>query len=432
VIIAGILQIYKSCLTIFRTLKKTVAACCRDGRKAACLENIPGFVRRVLETLESGGYEAYLVGGCLRDMLFGRPIHDWDVTTAAPVDAISALFPKTVETGARFGTVTVLTGEGTVEVTTFRSDGVYSDGRRPDSVSFTDSLTEDLKRRDFTINAMAMGLDGRIVDLFDGQTDLKRRRIRCVGKAEERFSEDGLRMFRALRFAAQLGFDIDGETLAAIAKCAALCRALSAERVRDETEKILLSPRPALAGQAITLGLYIGRIAAGEVPARLDRIGCLPTAAALRWAAFAACLSSAGLTDDPKRFLTALRLDAKTVRSCAAGVAAAQAGPLPCDNIGMKRLLADIGLDAARCAAAAGEVLYGDEVLGHIDEVIASGECWSLSKLAVTGEDLMKLGFRQGAGLGAALKQLLEHITEHPCDNTRETLLKLAEGMLKE
>ncbi len=184
------------------------------------MTGIPDYVRAVLGTLEEAGHQAYLVGGCLRDMLLGRDIHDWDVATTALGAEVMQLFQKTAATGARFGTVTVITSGGNVEVTTLRSDGVYSDCRRPDEVRFVGDLLEDLKRRDFTINAMAMTAAGVLSDPFDGQGDLKRRLLRCVGRAEDRFSEDALRMFRALRFSAQLGFDIEEGTMAAVGKCA--------------------------------------------------------------------------------------------------------------------------------------------------------------------------------------------------------------------
>ena len=163
----------------------------------------------ILKTLEGAGFAACFVGGCVRDTLLGRPVHDWDVTTSALPEEIMALFPRCIPTGIKHGTVTVLLRGESFEVTTFRRDGAYHDGRHPDGVVFVPNLTEDLARRDFTINAMAMHLDGRITDCFDGKADLKRGIIRCVGDPERRFREDALRMLRAWRFSAQLGFAID-------------------------------------------------------------------------------------------------------------------------------------------------------------------------------------------------------------------------------
>ncbi|SHH64945.1 tRNA nucleotidyltransferase (CCA-adding enzyme) [Sporobacter termitidis DSM 10068] len=387
---------------------------------------VPDDVADILRIIENAGHEAVLVGGCVRDMLLGRAIHDWDVATSAMGEAVSALFPKTVDTGARFGTVTVVTGRRNVEVTTFRSDGAYTDGRRPDSVLFVGALEEDLKRRDFTMNAMAMRLDGVIVDPFDGRGDIARRLIRCVGRPEDRFSEDALRMFRALRFSAQLSFDIEENTMAAVRKCAALCSALSAERVRDETEKILLSPRPAAAAEAAAWGLYAGRLRKADVPPDvLSRIAGLAQDRRQRWAAFCAVLRRAGAVDSAKEFLRDMRLDARTVKSCGAGAEAALAAALT-DRLAVKKILADLGTEAGLCAAAADAVLRSSAAVSLARDVLDSGECYLIKDLAVTGDDLIAHGVAPGAQVGVALKKLLGHVLVNPADNKRDILL----GML--
>lgn len=392
---------------------------------------IPEHVRGILNALESNGYKAWLVGGCLRDMLLGRAVHDWDLATSARGAAVAELFPKTVKTGARFGTVTVITAEGSVEVTTLRSDGVYSDGRRPDRVRFVDDLLEDLKRRDFTINAMAMTGAGELSDPFGGQGDLERRLIRCVGSPEDRFSEDALRMFRALRFSAQLGFEVERGTMDAIRCCAPLCAALSAERVRDETEKILLSPEPAHAGTAVEYGLFAGRLERAALPCEtLPRLAGLPEDRFLRWSAFCAALLDAGLIKSARCFLQALRLDAKTVRYCGTGADTALAAPLPEDRTGLKLLLSRIGPDTARCAAAAHDVLRGGDTLIRIEEIISSGECFSIGQMAVNGDDLTAFGIAPGRQLGILLKKLLDHVIEHPDDNNREVLIGFVSKMM--
>ena len=171
------------------------------------------------EKLCEHGYEAYLVGGCVRDMLLGREPGDWDITTSAKPEEVKAVFRRTVDTGIKHGTVTVMMGKEGYEVTTFRIDGDYTDGRHPDSVTFTPDLIEDLKRRDFTINAMAYNRDRGLVDAFGGRKDLEDGVIRCVGAAEERFTEDALRILRAIRFSAQLGFEIEEHTENAIKNC---------------------------------------------------------------------------------------------------------------------------------------------------------------------------------------------------------------------
>jgi tRNA nucleotidyltransferase (CCA-adding enzyme) len=207
---------------------------------------IPSYVARVLTELEAKGFQAFCVGGCVRDCLLGRVPEDWDVTTSALPEQTMALFgQQAVPTGLRHGTVTVVSGGKGVEVTTFRVDGTYGDNRHPDSVTFTRSLPEDLARRDFTVNAMAMDLRGCIQDPWGGQADLERRCLRCVGEPERRFREDALRVMRGLRFSAVLGFDLEEETAAALVRCRELLRHIAAERLREELVKLLCGPQAA-------------------------------------------------------------------------------------------------------------------------------------------------------------------------------------------
>ena len=200
---------------------------------------LPDNVRNIITRLNTAGYEAYAVGGCVRDSVLGREPQDWDITTSALPEEVKALFNRTVDTGIKHGTVTVLLGRESYEVTTYRIDGKYSDSRHPDSVSFTRSLVEDLKRRDFTINAMAYGNDG-LVDMFDGAGDIEKGVIRCVGNAEARFGEDALRILRAVRFSAQLGFDIEHETMAAAAKLAPRLADILSSSFSDEYSAITI------------------------------------------------------------------------------------------------------------------------------------------------------------------------------------------------
>ena len=259
------------------------------------ITGIPEHAAYVLRRLTGSGHKAYLVGGCVRDAYMGRQPHDWDVATSARTDEVARLFTKTVMTGAKFGGVTVVLGGGAfddaapdgaaadgavpaeaatdgdavagapppagafgrsiVEVTTFRADGAYSDNRRPDSVEFVSDIEADLSRRDFTINAMAAGSDGSVIDPFGGMGDIDARVIRCVGDPLERFSEDALRMLRVFRFSAELGFSIGQDTLDAVHKVAANAKHVSAERIRVELEKIIMSQRPVVAGDVIEAGL---------------------------------------------------------------------------------------------------------------------------------------------------------------------------------
>ena len=216
---------------------------------------IPEQVNTILDKLHQSGHEAYVVGGCVRDALLGREPNDWDITTSALPSEVKEIFPRTIDTGLKHGTVTVLIGRESFEVTTYRVDGVYEDGRHPKQVTFTPSLSEDLRRRDFTINAMAYDPGSGLVDLFGGQEDLTDGVIRAVGAPVQRFTEDALRILRAFRFAAQLGYSIDPETLRAASSLSRNLEKISSERIREELEKILLSDNPDILMKAYKAGI---------------------------------------------------------------------------------------------------------------------------------------------------------------------------------
>ncbi len=240
-----------------------------------------------LERLCRAGYEAYPVGGCVRDLLLGKEPGDVDVCTSALPERVMELFPKAVPTGIRHGTVTVPTPTGPVEITTFRADGDYADARHPDAVAFGVGLVEDLSRRDFTVNAMALGRDGTVIDPFGGREDLAKKVIRCVGDPDRRFSEDALRMFRGVRFAAQLGFTIEENTRRAMAKNAPLTAKVSRERIKAELEKTLLSSQPERAGEMIELGL-LDHLYAFPEHCDLSHLAALPAVPGERWRGFCA------------------------------------------------------------------------------------------------------------------------------------------------
>lgn len=202
---------------------------------------LPEDVKFIISELKKAGFEGYAVGGCVRDSLLGRIPGDWDITTSALPNDIKAVFRRTVDTGIEHGTVTVLLNDSSYEVTTYRIDGEYKDGRHPESVQFTEQIGEDLKRRDFTINAMAYNDEDGLIDLFNGREDIKRGVIRCVGNADARFDEDALRILRAVRFAAQLDFDIDADTRNAISSHAPNLHAVSKERILVEISKLICS-----------------------------------------------------------------------------------------------------------------------------------------------------------------------------------------------
>lgn len=367
----------------------------------------PKYVIHILNTLERSGYEARLVGGCVRDTLLHRRPNDWDVATAAAPEAVTELFERTVPTGIRHGTVTVLYGGSACEVTTYRVEGAYSDHRRPDSVRFTSRLEEDLSRRDFTINAMAMDASLAITDPFGGREDLSRRLIRCVGDARERFTEDALRMLRAVRFAAQLDFALDSAALEAIAGCAPLCSALSPERVAAELRAVLASRDPDMVWLMADLGL----LNAWLTPRKGERthLGALPRCA--RLAHFCSDLSRCGSITSTDTFLRSLRMDTRSVKICSAAAEILASG-----SRDYKRLLRDYGEDA---------VLAAYPKSRRLREVLRSGECWSLASLAITGGELAALGYA-GRELGEELHRLLEHVIDCPEDNRPEILCKLA------
>ena len=367
----------------------------------------PKYVIHILNTLERSGYEARLVGGCVRDTLLHRRPNDWDVATAAAPEAVTELFERTVPTGIRHGTVTVLYGGSACEVTTYRVEGAYSDHRRPDSVRFTSRLEEDLSRRDFTINAMAMDASLAITDPFGGREDLSRRLIRCVGDARERFTEDALRMLRAVRFAAQLDFALDSAALEAIAGCAPLCSALSPERVAAELRAVLASRDPDMVWLMADLGL----LNAWLTPRKGERthLGALPRCA--RLAHFCSDLSRCGSITSTDTFLRSLRMDTRSVKTCSAAAEILASG-----SRDYKRLLRDYGEDA---------VLAAYPKSRRLSAVLRSGECWSLASLAITGGELAALGYA-GRELGEELRRLLEHVIDCPEDNRPEILCKLA------
>lgn len=356
----------------------------------------------ILRKLRGAGYEAWYVGGCVRDTLLGRPVHDWDVTTSALPEEIMACFSHCVPTGIRHGTVTVLEDGAQAEVTTYRADGAYLDNRHPEQVTFVRSLTEDLARRDFTVNAMAMDEDGTIIDPYDGQEDLKLRVLRCVGQPEQRFREDALRMLRAIRFSAQLGFTIENETAAAMKRLGHLCAGLSAERIRDELEKTLLSPAPEAVVQMAALGLRLEFGLQGATDCRW--LAQLPCERTVRWAGLCRCC--------PTLNLTALRLDRQTARD------AMTVGKMeiPDTELGWKHLLAEQGTVQASLLAE----LCGCS--GLVERILQSGDCLSLKDLAVSGRDFPDL---QGRELGERLQALLYHVLAHPEDNSREILIKI-------
>ena len=370
----------------------------------------PKYVLNILCALDSAGHRAVLAGGCVRDNLLGRRPSDWDIASSASPEEVLALFPRCVPTGIKHGTVTVLSGGGSVEVTAFRAEGGYSDHRRPDSVSFGCPLEADLARRDLTVNAMAMDAAGEITDPFGGRDDLRRRLLRCVGEPERRFDEDALRMLRTVRFSAQLGFEIEPRTLEAIRALAHLASGLSAERVREELLKTLRSPAPGLVWQLVDLGLLDACLAPGDASAPREALDVLPIYA--RLAHFCRGLELGGYIMSTDRFLAALRFDGETLRRTASAVEVLKSG-----SRDWKRLLRGHGEAAVLAAHPKNRALRA---------VLRSGECWELSSLAIGGRELAALGY-SGPELGRELRRLLDHVIDCPADNRADILCKLTE-----
>ena len=247
--------------------------------------SIPKPVQDCCNILRAAGYEAYPVGGCVRDRLLGRVPGDWDVTVSARPEQVLSLFSHAIPTGLKHGTVTVILEDMPIEVTTFRRESGYGDSRHPDNVFFDTDLTGDLARRDFTVNAMALGGNGEVIDPYGGREDIKNRLIRAVGDPRKRFSEDALRILRGVRFAAQLEFDIESETGAAMVDNAALTDHVAPERIKTEVEKILCSPRPWWIGKLVELGV-LNRFWTGWKPCSWEELSSVEETPVQRWRAF--------------------------------------------------------------------------------------------------------------------------------------------------
>ncbi|WP_158099387.1 tRNA nucleotidyltransferase [Pseudoflavonifractor sp. An85] len=379
-----------------------------------CTTFLPSAVRRCCQRLHQAGFEGYPVGGCVRDLLLGRTPQDWDVCTSALPHQVQALFPHTVPTGLAYGTITVVEDGFPVEVTTYRQETAYHDGRRPDAVAFVSSLEQDLSRRDFTINAMALTLDGHILDPFGGQADLQARRVRCVGEPKQRFTEDRLRLFRAIRFGAQLDFHLEEQLLHALLELGAQPHTLPPERIRPEVEKTLCASAPRWTGLLFSSGLL-----STFLPKRLDLdtsvLSALPSTPLARWAGLVTLLRQEGA--DPLPLLRGLIPDRTLIGPLT------QALPLefPLDARGWRHLLSRHG--EATCQALAAMSLR-PQPLQALEDVLAQAPCISPKQLALSGKDLMALGL-SGPNIGRAQKMLLEHVLNHPEDNTAPVLRRL-------
>lgn len=387
----------------------------------------PKYVRAILVTLQSHGYQAFLVGGCVRDMLMEHHPNDWDISTSALPEEVMEIFPGSLPTGLKHGTVTVRLNSRSAEVTTFRAEGSYTDHRHPDMVSFVGDLTTDLSRRDFTMNAIALSPDGLIADPFNGENDIGNRIIRAVGLPQLRFEEDALRMLRAFRFSAKLGFEIEKDTLEAIRIEAPLALELAPERVLSELDKTILSAAPEKIFELMEYGLmdkYLIRRPSDIKEAGLIKL--LPKKSLYRWSCLCLLLEKYGCIESAEDFLWKLRLDKRGINCCKNAVTILKM-PCPRSSVEWKRLLNKYGVEPVSCAAACADVLRGSRCRAELKAVLKSGECFSLKYLAVTGQDLLNLGLN-GRELGEMLLFLLEYVMEFPENNNRDLLLSLAKG----
>ena len=399
--------------------------------------DLPKNVENIIGSLEEHGFEGFAVGGCVRDSLLKKTPKDWDITTdALPVD-MKKIFKKTFDTGIAHGTVTVLMDGVGYELTTYRIDGNYSDGRHPDSVSFSKSLSEDLCRRDFTINAMAYSHNKGIVDLFGGRKDLQNGIIRAVGDAKKRFDEDALRMLRAVRFASQLGFKIDDDTFAAIKEKAKLLSKVSKERIFVELNKSLCGDFAQNIKMVYTSGLYKY---IGKEFAKLDKsiYDFYPrkfhNKKHMYWAVF---LENIENVEAVKKILFELKSDNAT-RNNAYLLVKELKNPLPSSDEDIRWSLHRNGADLF-CDYI--EILKSDkknvDILDKIDTIenrysliLKENHAYEISMLDITGKDLMDLGISKGPKIGEVLEFLLKKVIENPLNNEKSSLLRLAKEFI--
>lgn len=436
---------------------------------------MPVQAREIIEKLRHAGYEAYIVGGCVRDSILEKDPADWDITTSASPVEIKELFPYTIDTGIEHGTVAVMIDHQPFEVTTYRVDGKYQDHRRPTQVHFTKSLKEDLLRRDFTINAMAYNDDDGLIDLYGGLADLKNGMIRCVGEAAQRFDEDALRILRALRFQAQLGFQVEEETKAAIRRQACFLKDISAERIQVELDKLLVSDHPEVLIDAYKLG--VTEIVLPEFDIMMEtpqnnphhkyNVGMhtieglrqIEADRILRWTMLLHDVGKPEARVEGKekdhfkmhpvigekiaeKVLRRLKFDNQTLRQVKTLVLwhdrrfgsvkeinirtvrrwVSEIGPEMFEKL-MKIQKADISAQSDYQREEKEAILTGTKQL--FAKILEEQNCLSVKQLAVSGTDLIEAGVPQGKEVGEMLHWLLDQVLEMPSLNTKETLMDL-------
>ncbi len=399
---------------------------------------LPRAVQKIISLLNDCGFDAYMVGGCVRDILMGNSPHDWDITTSATPEQVQKIFSRysVIPTGIKHGTVAVIIDNTPFEITTFRIDGNYSDSRHPENVTFSTSLVEDLKRRDFTINAIAYHPKSGIVDPIGGQTDIQNKIIRTVGNPAQRFSEDALRIMRAIRFSAVLGFEMEPHTAMALYKYRHLLENIAAERIYTELNKILCSD-----GASAVIKKYFSVLSQrlfGDCLAKpfdasaFNCINLLPCKLSLRLSAFlygAAMGFDTDVVSLAKSFFSHLKYDNKT-RSQAMTLLANLHRSIPPDRISIRQIIRDIGTDNVQNIFELKVALQIDNLdtinlsKSIISEILRDEDCCRLCDLAINGNDLASKFNLKGADIGNALNTLLDAVIEDKCQNTRSSLIE--------
>ena len=382
---------------------------------------IPEYAEQLVERLEANGKEAYIVGGSLRDTLLGKSPSDYDMTTSALPTEMLEIFAdyRVIETGLKHGTLTVISQGRPVEITTFRIDGGYTDSRHPDSVSFTRSLSKDLERRDFTVNAMAYNRSVGLVDIFGGESDLERKIIRAVGEPRRRFEEDALRIMRAFRFSAQLGFEIEKDTLACAIECRERLSNIAIERIFSELLRLLLSPYPQTPLMLMKQGGILKYMLGEYLPS--DRLISLVSSAPLSDTARLGLLLCEAEPEAQSEILAALKC---SNRQRSGALAVARGG---CESPARE---ADVSRFISKYGENSEDALRVSVLLGNSrEEVLALARTnsapRSIKELAVDGADLALLGF-EGREIGKMLARLLDLSLDNPSINSKEELLRIA------
>ena len=410
---------------------------------------MPSEVKFIISELESHEYEAFAVGGCIRDSLLGRTPNDWDITTSAKPEEVKEIFHRTVDTGIKHGTVTVLIGKKSFEITTYRVDGAYTDGRHPESVRYSKYLKEDLRRRDFTINAFAYNDEVGLRDEFYGFRDMEWKIIRAVGNAEDRFSEDALRMMRAIRFAAQLGFNIELNTYNAIIKLAPNIKKVSAERIQVELTKTLMSDHPEVTIEYAKTGLFVeilpvlyDTLSGISAQKTLELLKYVPRMVIMRYAA----LLRYRTPEEARDVLRKLKLDNFTINTVTKLVEYQTDinDVIEENDISVREAIHKYGTDLLELmfvfAEADGRMkreytgfnsrgrnVHLKTIKKLYDEILERGDCVDLKGLAVNGSDLMELGI-VGEQIGETLNWLLHIVMEDPALNNKNTLISFVEN----